>query len=315
MHITLSWHGQLPVKGYGGTERVVVWLARGLLALGNRVSLIAGEGSNVPGVELIPVSPKQMRTEDFDIAPLIPPGTDILHAHFPLRKPPDLPWVWTLHGNSQDGVVRPPNTIFVSGNHAERHGSRAFVYNGIDPDDHIFQEEKEDYDFFIGTMHHRKGYHLAIEGARRTGRRLILAGGWRPTIRRGIKFAGTVDGEEKTRLLAGALCVWMPALWDEPFGLTLVESLMSGTPVIGTRRGSLPEIITPDVGGLGDDLDDLVEIARTIDEKRNPTACRRRAEQHFSHMVMAREYVRFYEHYLREGVLPEGKHLGRGGSR
>ncbi|MGH7657391.1 MAG: hypothetical protein ACREL6_04085, partial [Gemmatimonadales bacterium] len=194
MHITLCWHDRLPVKGYGGTQRVVVWLARGLVTLGHRVSLIAGSGSEVPGVSLVSVDPRVARADSFDVTPLIPAGTDILHAHFPLRMTPDVPSVWTLHGNTRPGRVLPPNTIFVSGNHAARHDSAAFIYNGIDPDEYIFQENKEDYDFFIGTLHRRKGYQLAIEGARRTGRPLVLAGGWRPTIRRGIRFVGTVDG-------------------------------------------------------------------------------------------------------------------------
>ena len=80
----------------------------------------------------------------------------------------------------------------------------------------------------------------------------MLAGGWRPSFRRAVRYVGQVGGEQKTDLLAGAACLWMPALWDEPFGLTLVEALASGTPVLGTRRGALPEIVAPDVGALGD---------------------------------------------------------------
>ena len=79
----------------------------------------------------------------------------------------------------------------------------------------------------------------------------MLAGGWRPSLRRGISFVGRVGGEEKVALLAGARCLWMPALWDEPFGLTLIEALASGTPVLGTHRGSLPEIVTRGCRGAG----------------------------------------------------------------
>jgi glycosyltransferase involved in cell wall biosynthesis len=95
-------------------------------------------------------------------------------------------------------------------------------------------------------------------------------------------------------------------LWDEPFGLTLAEALMSGTPVIGTRRGSLPEIVSSDVGGLGDDLDQLVAIAEQI-HLIDPAACRARAERYFSHRVMAEEYARFYTQFLKTGELPEGR--------
>ena len=79
--------------------------------------------------------------------------------------------------------------------------------------------------------------------------------------------------------------------------------------MIGTRWGSLPEIISPDVGGLGDDLEQLVEVAGRIQEI-DPAACRARAERYFSHLVMAEEYVRFYRHFIESGQLPEGKAIG-----
>jgi glycosyltransferase involved in cell wall biosynthesis len=114
-----------------------------------------------------------------------------------------------------------------------------------------------------------------------------------------------VDGARKAELLAGAACLWMPAQWDEPFGLTLVEAMMSGTPVLGTRRGAIPEIVSPAAGALGDTLEELVELRRSI-EQCDPNACRQRAERWFSHTVMAAEYVRMYQHYLRSQQLPPG---------
>lgn len=239
----------------------------------------------------------------------MPAGVEIVHSFAPLTTRPQLPYVWTLEGNLRPGRTAPPDTIFVSANHAERNQSRAFVYNGIDPEEYEFRRGKDDYDFFIGRLHREKGYHLAIEAALRTNRRLVIAGGWRPSFKRLVKFVGEVDGREKTEWLAGARCLWMPALWDEPFGLTLAEALMSGTPVIGTRRGSLPEIVSPAVGRLGDTLEDLVAAAGTIDQV-DPDACRARAEAWFSHRVMAEEYLRYYRHFIDTGVLPEGKRTG-----
>ena len=98
----------------------------------------------------------------------------------------------------------------------------------------------------------------------------------------------------------------MPALWDEPFGLTLVEALMSGTPVLGTRRGALPEIVSPDVGALGHTLEELVALRSSV-AACDLHACRRRAERWFTHTSMAEEYVRMYQHYLREHELPPGR--------
>ena len=138
---------------------------------------------------------------------------------------------------------------------------------------------------------------------------MVIAGGWRPSFRRSLRFVGSVDGARKADLLAGAACLWMPALWSEPFGLTLIEAMMSGTPVLGTRRGALPEIVSPDVGALGETLEDLIELRPSI-EQRDPHACRARAERWFSHRVMAESYVRMYRAYLEDQVLPPGTRAG-----
>jgi glycosyltransferase involved in cell wall biosynthesis len=104
-------------------------------------------------------------------------------------------------------------------------------------------------------------------------------------------------------LLAGARCLWMPALWDEPCANVLLEAMMCGTPILGTHRGSLPEIVTPDVGALGDSVEQLVQLARGI-ERIDPAACRARAERHFSHVAMAEGYLRVFGEYLRAGKMP-----------
>jgi glycosyltransferase involved in cell wall biosynthesis len=305
MHIALYSHSRLPVRGYGGTQRVVVWLARGLAELGHRVTLLATAGSRVPETDLVQLDPAQIRRPDFDLTSFLPESVDLLHAHAPLVTPPRQPFVFTLHGNRREGSPTAPNTIFLSADHARRHGGSAFVYNGMDPSEFTFRSKKADYDLYLGRLHRIKGYHWAVEGAKRAGRRLMVAGGWRPTLRRGLRFVGSVDGKQKAELLAGAACLWMPALWDEPFGLTLVEAMMSGTPVLGTRRGALPEVVTEEVGVLGDTLEDLVRLRDTI-EQCDPRACRSRAERWFSHTRMAQEYVRMYQHYLATNQLPAG---------
>jgi glycosyltransferase involved in cell wall biosynthesis len=213
--------------------------------------------------------------------------------------------VFTLHGNLGPGRAPRPNTIFLSSDHASRHGGKAFVYNGVDPSEFEFRRMKGEYDLFLGRLRTVKGYRWAIAGAKRAGRRLLVAGGWRPSFRRSLRFVGAVDGQQKAGLLSSAQCLWMPALWDEPFGLTLVEAMMSGTPVLGTRRGALPEVVSGDVGALGDTLEELIELRSTI-EWRDPGTCRARAERWFSHTRMAEEYVRMYQHYLTSGRLPDG---------
>lgn len=311
MHFALFIRDRLPVREYGGTQRVVVYLARGLAAAGHRVTLVAADGSDVPEATLVPVPPSRLRAPDFDIRPLLPGGLDVLLAFGPLAPPPDVPWIRSLHGNRRPGTVSAANTLYLSRNHAERHGATAFVHNGIDLTEFRFRAEKADYDLFIGRLHSVKGHRWAIEGARRTGHRLLLAGGWRPSLTRRRRYVGKVGGERKAELLAGARCLWMPAQWDEPFGLTLLEALASGTPVIGTRRGALPEIVSPEVGALGDTLDELVALRPRL-ARIDPAACRARVERHFTHHVMAEGYVRMVRAFLANGVLPAGRGVAEG---
>jgi glycosyltransferase involved in cell wall biosynthesis len=308
MHVVVASHHRLPVEGYGGTQRVVVALVRGLATLGHRVTLLAQPGTRVPeAAKVVEVPPKVLKDAGADLTPFLPDGADILHVHFPLKRGPGaLPFVQTTHGNWKPGLPLPPHTIFLSRDHARRHGSDAFVYNGLDPAEFVFRRRKEEWDLFLGRLHSAKGYHWAIEAAKRTGRRLIVAGGWRPSFTGVVKYVGEVDGNRKAVLLARARCLWMAALWDEPFGLTTIEALFSGTPVLGTHRGALPEILTPTVGALCDTLDEMLEAAETIGT-RSPEACRAHAERYFTHRVMAEEYVRVYRAVIETGKLPAGQ--------
>jgi glycosyltransferase involved in cell wall biosynthesis len=308
MHVVVASHHRLPVEGYGGTQRVVVALVRGLAELGHRVTLLAQPGSRVPeAAKIVEVPPKILKDAGADLTPFLPDGADILHVHFPLKRgPAALPFVQTTHGNWKEGVPLPPHTMFLSRDHARRHGSDAFVYNGLDPAEFVFRRRKEQWDLFLGRLHSAKGYHWAIEAAKKTGRRLIVAGGWRPSFTGAVKYVGEVDGNRKAVLLARARCLWMPALWDEPFGLTTIEALFSGTPVLGTRRGALPEILTTTVGAMCDTLDEMLDAAETIGT-RSPEACRSHAERYFTHRVMAEEYVRVYRAVIETGKLPAGR--------
>jgi len=306
MHVAVVSHYRLPVKGYGGTERVVVALVRALATLGHRVTLIAAPGTRVGEAAVVEVPAATLTGAEIDLATLLPPGVDILHAFFPLKRVPSHPFVQTLEGNLRAGAPVPPNNIFVSQDHARRSGRGEFVYNGLDPADFTFRSAKDDYDLYLGRIHSVKGYRWAIEGAKRTGRRLLLAGGWRPSFRRNIRFVGEVGGRRKTDLLAGARCLWMPALWSEPFGLTTIEALFSGTPVLTTHWGALPEVVTPEVGALCDTVDEIIAASETI-HTRDPAACRAHAERYFSHLVMAEEYLRMYAGVLGSGVLPPGR--------
>ena len=249
---------------------MVVYLARGLAAAGHRATLIAGEGSDVPEATLVPVNLEYARGDGFDIRRHLPPALDILLTYTPLsrrtRSSLDSRAARQLaarrgrraqHALSERRPRPPPRR-------PPRSSTTAST-----PPIFVSSPAKDDYDLFLGRLHGIKGYRWAIEGARRTGRRLLLAGGWRPSLSRDVRYVGQVGGERKAELLAGAACLWMPALWDEPFGLTLIEAMASGTPVLGTRRGALPEIVSPGVGALGDTVDELVALRAELDADRS----------------------------------------------
>ena len=312
MHVALFHPAKLPVRRYGGVDRVVVWLARGLAERGHRVSLLATAGSDVPEATLVPVNPGAARKPGFDLAAALPPGVDVVHAHRPIEASRNgAPSIWTLHGNTHPDKLDslPPGMVCLSANHAARHHTNVFVYNGLDPSEYTFQAAKGEFDLFLGQLHTSRGYAWALEGAKRTGHNLVVAGGWRPSFRRDLRYVGEVDNTEKIRLLAEARCLWMPAQWDEPFGLPLIEAMASGTPIIGTPRGALPEIVTPDTGALGESLDDLIELRGRIGSI-DPERCRQRVAQHFSHQIMAEGYERMYRSAIDGERLPAGKVVG-----
>jgi len=308
LHVVVASNQPLPAKGYGGPQRVVVALVRGLATRGHRVTLLAPPGSRVPEAKVVEVAPREL-ADPRTLRPHLPRDADILHAHFALARPDGVPFVQTVHRNLKPGDPLPPNAIFLSRDHAHRHGSTAFVYNGLDPSEYFprrFPKRPEQYDLFLGKLHRAKGYQWAIEAAKRTGHRLIVAGGWRPSFTGSIKYVGEVDGATKAALLARARCLWNPAEWDEPFGLVTIEAFFSGTPVLGTHRGALPELITPEVGALCDTMDSMIAAAETI-HARSPDACRAHAERHFTHLVMAEAYERVYRHVREGGTMPPGR--------
>ncbi len=301
IHVALYYPARLPVLRYGGTERVVVWLARGLRELGHRVTLIAWPGTALPGVEVVPIDRHlSLQQGGPDLQPLIPDSCDVLHAHVPLARPPALPFLWTFHGTASSERIFPPTTVGLSADHARRHGISRWVHNGLDPADYRFQPIKGRHDLFLGRLHSVKGWQWAVKGARLAGRPLIVAGGWRPSLRSNLRFVGKVGGERKTALLAGAAALWMPARWDEPFGLTTIEAMVSGTPVLGTRRGALPEIITASSGAMGDSLDELVQARERLD-RLDPEEVRANVLARFTHIRMAENYLALYREEIAGG--------------
>jgi glycosyltransferase involved in cell wall biosynthesis len=183
------------------------------------------------------------------------------------------------------------------------------IHNGVDVASFPFVERPADdpYLVFLGRFMPEKGSAQAIEAARRSGRRLILAGKVdrndadyftghvEPEIDdEQIMYVGEADPESKRRLLSGAEALLFPINWDEPFGLVMIEALACGTPVIGLRRASVPEVVEDTVTGfVVDDVDGMVEAIDRIGEI-DRRRCREAAERRFDADRMVDDYERHY---------------------
>src|SRR6185436_2655042 len=206
MHVAHICPWRVPVPLYGGSERVVHWQAKAQAALGHRVTLLARPGSSCPGAELIEVPPGA-RPEVH-----LPRGVDVANLHGIGGLAADLPHVITTQGNAPVELEYSPRKVYVSRNHAERAGGRAFVYNGVDPDEFIYRERKDDYVLFLSKVSRKvKAVDVALRLARRMGFRLVVAGGNRfdlrktgglwDSLRARVEFVGEVGGKRKAELL------------------------------------------------------------------------------------------------------------------
>jgi len=185
------------------------------------------------------------------------------------------------------------------------------VYNGVPLSTYAFRRSvnAEAPLVFLGRIEEIKGPQMAIEIARQTGRRLVLAGNVpnEPKHRaffeneiaphidgRQVEYAGPVNNEQKNRLLGEAAALLMPILWEEPFGIVMAEALACGTPVIGLRRGSVPEVVEDGVNGfVCDSIDDMVvAVGRLTEVDRQ--VCRDVMEEKFSDRAMTDSYEELY---------------------
>ncbi len=305
LRIGLYFDGPLPVRKYGGTERVIVWLARGLRELGHDPVILAREGTRLDALPVHELSPDTIRgmthDPDFRFDPSIPDGIEVIHFHSATAGRLDLPHLTTIHGNARPGRFGADH-VFVSRDHMVRMWGRHFVHNGIDPADYEFRRDKGTDLLFLGLASRRvKGVDRAIRIARKANRRLRIAGGWRPSLDSRIRWAGMVDNERKRELLSDACALLNPIRWQEPFGLVVVEALVSGTPVIASPLGAMNELLTPQVGALCEDDASFLAAIERIGEW-SPDACRQRVLDHFTHTIMAENYLRLYRRAI-DGTL------------
>ncbi|HET9199392.1 MAG TPA: glycosyltransferase family 4 protein [Dehalococcoidia bacterium] len=187
------------------------------------------------------------------------------------------------------------------------------VYNGIDVESFPYNATKDDYLLFLSRIAPEKAPHLAIEAALKSGTRIVIAGKVDPNPRdeqyfdevikplidgRRVEWFGEADAVQKRDLYRNARALLLPIVWEEPFGLVMVEAMACGTPAIVFRRGAAPEVVADGVSGfLVDDVDGMVDAISRLDEL-SAAACRRHAFESFDTSVMVNSYIEVYTEIL-----------------
>jgi glycosyltransferase involved in cell wall biosynthesis len=249
---------------------------------------------------------------------------DVIHNHidyvaFPVAHVSATPTISTTHGRLDLPEVRRVYQTFsalplVAISHDQRTylpdaNWVATVYNAVDLDHYRFRPDPGDYLVFLGRISPEKRVDRAIELARDVDRRLLIAAkvdpvdqeyydlAIAPLIRAHpslVEFVGEVDEVAKDELLGGAYACLFPIDWPEPFGLAMAEAMATGTPVVATREGSVPEVVVDGVTGfVADTLHDLAEAIPRVREL-DRRACRAHVERHFSPKAMTDGYERAY---------------------
>lgn len=290
----------LPVKDYGGTERIIYWLMKELAKRGHDVFFIGLEGSEVDkiGVKLIPHNKGDWRS-------LVPKDIELVHLFY---NPPkdwefDFPIMVTIEGNGQPDEVFHRNSVFVSRKHAENHNSQQFVYNCIDLDEYPYKKRSQmNWDSFMFLAKGSwsvKNLKDCISVCKKNKKHLHIAGGRSLMPSRLIHSYGMVAQKDKQAIFDQVDALLFPVRWHEPFGIAIIEVMSQGLPVVGTPYGSLPELIVDGTGFICHDYQELLQTTGMENPKFDQDFIRHYVEKTFSTPVIADRYLSYYERVLK----------------
>jgi glycosyltransferase involved in cell wall biosynthesis len=318
-----------PPISYGPWEQVASTLTEGLVALGHEVTLFATTASLTTArllgvtehgyeedadveakvVESLHIAQAFERASEFDV---LSNQFDFLPLTYSRLTP--TPVVTTIHGFSSQKIVPVYAAYddiahYVSISNADRHPALTYdatIHHGIALEQFTFRPEPGTYLLFLGRIHPHKGTHLAIEVAKAVGIPLVIAGviqdhdyftsSVAPHLDgRDVQYVGAVQPPERDALLGGAIALLHLISFAEPFGLSVVESLATGTPVIAYPLGSMPEILADGITGfLPDDVAAAIAAVQKIGELSR-AACRAEVERRFTAERMVADYAALFD--------------------
>ena len=331
----IAW--RTPPTEYGPWELVASNITEGLVKKGLDVTLFAS-GNSITSAKLesaCELPYEEDRESDSKVLECLhishlmeqAESFDIIHNHFdflPLSysKLIKTPIITTIHGFSSPKIIPVykkynASSTYISISDSDRHPELNYlrtIYHGIDSSKFEFQETKEDYLLFYGRIHPEKGTTEAIEIAKRCGYPIKIAGliqnqyyysrDIAPQLDgTNVTYLGNVGREEGNRLLGGAKALLHPITFEEPFGLSVAEAMMCGTPVIAFARGSMPELLKEGVSGyLVHSVSEAVEAVGKL-EAIIPEKCRAHAVANFGLDKMIASYVQAYQKVLEKQPL------------
>jgi glycosyltransferase involved in cell wall biosynthesis len=335
----------VPPRLYGGSERIVSYLTDELVRQGHDVTLFASGDSvsSANLVRCVPMALRlDANVKDpipyymlmLDRVREMADEFDILHFHidqfhFPLFRPIAHRTVTTLHGRQDLHDLKPLYVGFsdmplVSISNSQRKpivnaNFAATVYHGL-PAQTLKPNYKPtgDYVAFLGRISPEKRPDRAIRIAQALGLRIKIAAKidkvdeayFREHIASlfnlpGVEYIGEIDERSKSEFLGEADALLFPIDWPEPFGLSMIEAMACGTPVLAFRCGSVPEIIDPGVTGqIVDSMDEAIRVMPQV-LALDRRAVRQKFEQRFSASRMAKDYVQVYRSLIKQQALPE----------
>lgn len=326
----VAW--RTPPEHYGPWEQIAFNIAEGVFKKGIDVTLFATKNSfsSAKIVGIIERGYEEDKMVDAKVAECLhishlmeqAASFDLIHNNFdflPLTYSTLIktPIVTTIHGFSSEKIIpvyKKYNSTsnYVSISYADRHTSLNYianVYHGIQKEKFQFIENPKKYLIFFGRIHPDKGTYDAIQIAKRTKRKLIIAGIIQdtkyfeekisPLINNDdIVFVGPADAEQRKKLLSNATALLHPIYFNEPFGLSVAEAMFCGTPVIAYNRGSMPELIENNLSGfLVNNLEEAIEAVKNI-SIINRKNCYNYATAKFSYEKMIDEYIEVYKKVL-----------------